>query len=260
LYSVVSDVTVSASGLLAAALSVLATCGQQVGVAGLLKKYEISSVELISQVFPLQVNVLRCLRVAGPRTSFVMASFVNRTSQALSLLLCGPFLDEILCGSFPTSWGAAPGKSMLQALSYLVLSCSLAVLVNYSQVRTMSLCFKLSKVLGSDELCKQFKCISAMSPTGAPFNRILMTTCVSHSHVCRFPGARTHKDSVGTLYWLVIFWRNIYHKNSVRRESRHGGNDWLREINRKSAGTKYNQMSWTVNNSRTIHETCCTRR
>jgi hypothetical protein len=248
---------VSASGLLAAALSVLATCGQQVGVAGLLKKYEISSVELISQVFPLQVFVLRRVRRwVMPCESFVMAS---PFPQALSLLLCGPFLDEILCGSLPTSWAAA-GKSMPQALSYLALSCSLAVLVNYSQVRTMSLCFKLSKVLGSDELCKQFKCISAMSPTGAPFNRILMTTCVSHSHVCRFPGARTHKDSVGTLYWLVIFWRNIYHKNSVRRESRHGGNDWLREINRKSAGTKYNQMSWTVNNSRTIHETCCTRR
>ena len=53
--------------------------------------------------------------------------------QAGSLILFGPVIDKLLCGSFPHTWGV-PVEQKYTALGYVALSCSLAVGVNYSQV------------------------------------------------------------------------------------------------------------------------------
>ncbi len=148
--------------------------------------------------------------------------------QALSLLLCGPFLDEILCGSFPTSW-AAPGKSMPQALSYLALSCALAILVNYSQVR------KLLRPASdhSNVSYEQFKCISAMSPTGVHLKASAVSmVCMNECAVClcRFSGAGPHEDCVGAFHGLGVFWRSVQYENVVGRWICHGRYVWLRKI------------------------------
>jgi len=58
LTSVVSDVSVTSPGLLAAAVAVLTTCGQQVGVSALLKRHAIASGDLVNYVFPWQVGFL----------------------------------------------------------------------------------------------------------------------------------------------------------------------------------------------------------
>ena len=53
--SVVSDVSMTTAGLIAALVSILASCGQQIGVAFLTKKYSLTSTELVGEVFYLQV-------------------------------------------------------------------------------------------------------------------------------------------------------------------------------------------------------------
>jgi hypothetical protein len=49
-------------------------------------------------------------------------------------MLLGPLLDKMLVGSFPHTWTTTHGESSI-AMLYLLLSCCLAVVVNYSQAR-----------------------------------------------------------------------------------------------------------------------------
>lgn len=49
-------------------------------------------------------------------------------------MLLGPLLDKMLVGSFPHTWAPPGGESSI-AVIYLLLSCCLAVGVNYSQAR-----------------------------------------------------------------------------------------------------------------------------
>ena len=65
-YSVVADVSVSTVGTLAASLSVLSSCGQQIGVAYLAKKYSLSSTALLGKVFLWQVCKLVFYSVLFP--------------------------------------------------------------------------------------------------------------------------------------------------------------------------------------------------
>ena len=54
-FRVVSDVSITASGLLAAVVATAASCAQQIGVAHLSRKYVLSSNELVAEVFSAQV-------------------------------------------------------------------------------------------------------------------------------------------------------------------------------------------------------------
>ena len=110
-----SDFSVTPPGFIAALVSTLAASGQQVGVAFLGKKYDLSTSELVREVFYL---------------------------QAITLLFFGPFLDYYFVGTFATSW--LFNAYATRDIFYMLLSCSFAVLVNYSQ----------------------FMCISELSPTG----------------------------------------------------------------------------------------------
>ena len=125
-------------GLFAAFIATVSSSAQQVGVAYLGKKYSISSSDLVGEVFFL---------------------------QALTLLVLGPFLDFYLVHTFFTSW--LPALDSAKRVAYMAMSCSLAVMVNYSQVRATP---ELST--GNDSLTQsltrrsQFKCISELSATG----------------------------------------------------------------------------------------------
>lgn len=152
LRSVVSDVTVTSPGLLAASVAVFTTCAQQVGVSALLRRHSISSTELVNYVFPWQV------RMHAPTLKIAP----HHPNQAGTLLLLGPIIDKLLCGSFPHTW-SMPAEQEHTALGYVALSCSLAVGVNYSQVSTRSCRFTARPLTPM-----QFKCLSVMSPTGLP--------------------------------------------------------------------------------------------
>ena len=101
-----SDFSATLPGLCAACIATVSSAAQQVGVVYLGKKYSISSSELIGEVFFF---------------------------QALTLLAVGPFLDFYLVDTFFTSW--LPAHDSAKRVAYMSMSCSLAVLVNYSQVR-----------------------------------------------------------------------------------------------------------------------------
>ena len=101
-----SDFSVTLPGLCAAFIATVSSSAQQVGIAYLGKKYSISSSDLVGEVFFL---------------------------QAVTLLVLGPFLDFYLVDTFFTSWLHAPDST--HRVAYMAMSCSLAVLVNYSQVR-----------------------------------------------------------------------------------------------------------------------------
>ena len=101
-----SDFSATLPGLCAAFIATVSSAAQQVGVAYLGKKYSISSSELVGEVFFL---------------------------QALALLILGPFLDLYLVHTFFTSW--LPAVDSTKRVAYMVMSCSLAVVVNFSQVR-----------------------------------------------------------------------------------------------------------------------------
>jgi hypothetical protein len=101
-----SDFGTTVPGLFAALAATLCSSAQQVGVAYLGRKYTITSTELVGEVFFL---------------------------QALTLLMFGPIVDFYLVNTFFTSW--LPAQDATRRIGYMFLSCSLAVLVNYSQVR-----------------------------------------------------------------------------------------------------------------------------
>jgi solute carrier family 35 protein E3 len=99
-----SVVTNSAVGLYVAILAVFAASAQQLSLSVLQTRYSLTSNNLIAQTFYI---------------------------QAIVLLVAGPFVDLFLVGSFPTSWIV---QAQLQNYIYLVLSCTSAIFVNYSQV------------------------------------------------------------------------------------------------------------------------------
>ena len=101
-----SDFSATVPGLCAAFIATVSSSAQQVGVAYLGKKYSISSSELVGEVFFF---------------------------QALTLLVLGPLLDFYLVNTFFTTW--LPAQDNAKRVGYMAMSCSLAVAVNYSQVR-----------------------------------------------------------------------------------------------------------------------------
>ena len=103
--TIVGDVTLSLQGLITAALSVILSSAQQIGVAKIQKDYSLSANELVAAVFHW---------------------------QALVLLVGGPVFDVLLFGSSPLSWDGFVLRD--QRIAWLFGSCIAAVAVNYSQV------------------------------------------------------------------------------------------------------------------------------
>ncbi|KAJ6941793.1 LOW QUALITY PROTEIN: UDP-rhamnose/UDP-galactose transporter 1 [Populus alba x Populus x berolinensis] len=101
-FCTVTDVKVNAKGFICACLAVLSTSLQQITIGSLQKKYSIGSFELLSRTAPI---------------------------QAVSLLILGPFIDYYLNGKFITNYKLSSG-----AILFIILSCSLAVFCNVSQV------------------------------------------------------------------------------------------------------------------------------
>lgn len=88
-------------GLLIAMLSVVTSCLQQVLVRKLQKDYKLTSMELLSIVSPV---------------------------SSVVLLAVAPFVDKAVSGDWVTTYIWS-----MSAASVLILSCSLAIVVNISQ-------------------------------------------------------------------------------------------------------------------------------
>ncbi|KAL8058171.1 hypothetical protein ABFX02_03G001500 [Erythranthe guttata] len=97
----VTDVKVNAKGFICACVAVFSTSLQQISIGSLQKKYSVGSFELLSKTAPI---------------------------QAVSLLLLGPIVDYYLSDNLVLDYKFTSG-----AVSFIVLSCSLAVFCNVSQ-------------------------------------------------------------------------------------------------------------------------------
>jgi hypothetical protein len=169
-YSVSSDFDTTVSGTFAALVATLSSSAQQVGVAYLGRKYTITTTELVGEVFYL---------------------------QALTLLIFGPILDFYLVNTFFSSW--LPAQDALRRIVYMLMSCTLAVLVNYSQVRRKGV-----------EACRliltireQFKCISQLSATGKGSVMFVGYWRISHLTMPRFSGSWARENSCCPRGWLA---------------------------------------------------------
>lgn len=97
----VQETSMNFWGTLVAIVAVLATSGQQILVGRLQSEYGISSNDLLGRTAPL---------------------------MAAAMLLIGPFLDQIITGSFVTEY-----YWTMESLGFLSASCLLAIWVNISQ-------------------------------------------------------------------------------------------------------------------------------
>lgn len=99
--STVSEVSLNGIGSVVAAIACVSTATQQVLIGHLQRKHSIGSNELIQVTSPI---------------------------QAVSLLVLGPFVDEVLVGDFPWSY-----EFHVPSMVFLLGSCLLAAMVNISQ-------------------------------------------------------------------------------------------------------------------------------
>ena len=100
-------VVTTGAGVVVACVAVFAASMQQLSVATLQTRYCLTPNDLVAQTFYL---------------------------QAIVLVIFGPFVDWVLVESFPTSWLELPYVARQFGHVWLLLSCTTAIFVNYSQI------------------------------------------------------------------------------------------------------------------------------
>lgn len=145
----VTDVDINVKGFLCACMAVFCTSLQQITIGSFQKKYNIGSFELLSKTAPI---------------------------QAVSLILFGPIIDYYLNGRSFLKYHFTTG-----AISFILLSCSLAVFCNMSQ----------------------YLCIGRFSATTFQVLGHMKTVCVLILGWILFDSALTIKNILGMLLAVV---------------------------------------------------------
>ncbi|CAI5492639.1 unnamed protein product [Closterium sp. Naga37s-1] len=129
----VTDLSVSAFGLVTAAAGAISTSLQQISVGELQQRYALGSFDLLIQTAPLQAVSLLLL---GPAVDLLLTghNVIHYTLtadatvvQAASLLLLGPAVDLLLTGH-----SVAHYTLTVDATAWILLSCILALLTTLS--------------------------------------------------------------------------------------------------------------------------------
>ncbi|KAG9158562.1 hypothetical protein Leryth_025371 [Lithospermum erythrorhizon] len=175
----VTDVKINAKGFICACVAVFCTSLQQISIGSLQKKYSVGSFELLSKTAPIQAG---------------------------SLLVLGPFIDYYLSGKVILNY-----NFVINAILFILLSCSLAVFCNISQ----------------------YLCIGRFSATSFQVLGHMKTVCVLLLGWMLFDSELTVKNIFGMLVaviGMVIYsWAVELEKKPNAKMSPHGKNSFTEE-------------------------------